>query len=232
MSADRDREFEAHYEALPGPKTARTGPDQLEPTVRIATEKSTRPRRVRNTELVIVLCLLFTSGTANFVLLKVLFSAYGEGAAFFVSQGINILYCIYGGILVYPRMLPRGWGHWVSLTMGLEPITASMHAPVHQRRFLAMGIMDCFGTFFTAMGAVYTPGQYQTLMNQSLIPATMLASVIFLGVRYSFLQLAAAVLIVLGAVVSIGPSLLLGGSGQPVGADDEVLTPLVHVSCF
>ena len=37
---------------------------------------------------------------------------------------------------------------------------------------------------FAAMGAVDTPGQLQTLLNQSLVPCTMLASFALLGTRY------------------------------------------------
>lgn len=33
------------------------------------------------------------------------FAAYGEAAAFFVSTGVNALYILYGGLLLYPRML-------------------------------------------------------------------------------------------------------------------------------
>ncbi len=33
------------------------------------------------------------------------FEAYGEQQAFFVSTGVNILYIVYGGLLLYPRML-------------------------------------------------------------------------------------------------------------------------------
>ena len=164
-----------------------------------------------STALLLVLVLLLSSGVVNFVLLKVLFAAYGESQAFFVSQGINLLYCIYGGALIYPRLLPWGVGDYVSHLVGMEPVTAAMRRPSNHKRFFKMGVLDCLGTFLTAMGAVFTPGHFQTLLNQSLIPATMLASTIFLGTRYSAGQLWAAVMIVGGAVVSIAPSLMPGG---------------------
>ena len=47
-----------------------------------------------------------------------------------------------------------------------------------------MAALDCAGTFLAAMGAVHTPGQYQTLLNQSLIPFTMAASSVFLRAAY------------------------------------------------
>lgn len=33
------------------------------------------------------------------------FAAYGEAEAFFVSTGVNALYILYGGLILYPRML-------------------------------------------------------------------------------------------------------------------------------
>ena len=83
-----------------------------------------------------------------------------------------------------------------------------MRSPHHQRSFLAMGALDCCGTFLTAMGAVFTPGQLQPLLNQSLIPATMLVSFLCLGTAYPRGQLVAAVLLVSGAALSVVPKLL------------------------
>ena len=137
------------------------------------------PRRVAGWELFFVLILLMLTGTTNFVLVKVLYSTYGECYAFFVSQGINVIYVVYGGLLVCPRLLPWGLGDTVSRAMNFDPITPAMRRSPH-RRFLSMGILDCFGTFFTALGAVYTPGQFQTLLNQSLIPCTLIVSIIML----------------------------------------------------
>jgi hypothetical protein len=33
------------------------------------------------------------------------YNAFGADGAFFVSQGINALYVVYGGAVLYPRML-------------------------------------------------------------------------------------------------------------------------------
>lgn len=66
-----------------------------------------------------------------------------------------------------------------------------------------MGLLDCCGTFLAAMGAFYTPGQVQTLLNQTLIPVTMLASFLYLRTRFSFVQLLGAALVLLGALVVV-----------------------------
>jgi hypothetical protein len=79
-------------------------------------------------------------------------------------------------------------------------------------RFLRMGLLDCFGTFLTAMGAVHTPGQYQPILNQSLVPATMTVSAIFLGTRYTPRHVGGALFIVSGAVLSL--VLRHGGAGS------------------
>ena len=164
------------------------------------------PRRVRGLELTAVMCLLLVSGSVNFVLLKVLFTAYGEANAFFVSQGINLLYVVYGGLVTYPRLLGGGVGSRISAWMGMEPITPAMRRSP-QRRFIVMGLLDCFGTFFTAMGAVHTPGQLQPVLNQSLVPCTMVVSCVLLRSRYSWCHSLGAMLIVSGALVSLSPSL-------------------------
>mmetsp|Transcript_96406 Transcript_96406/g.274808 ORF Transcript_96406/g.274808 Transcript_96406/m.274808 type:complete len:103 (-) Transcript_96406:1562-1870(-) len=51
-----------------------------------------------------MMLMLMLSGPANFVLYRLLFAEYGEKDAFFVSQGVNFLYCVYGGILLYPKV--------------------------------------------------------------------------------------------------------------------------------
>ena len=82
-------------------------------------EGAKRPR-IAGIELILVMLLLLCSGTVNFVLLKVLYAAYGEAEAFFVSQGINVLYVLFGGVCVYPRLLPCGLGERISSSLGVE----------------------------------------------------------------------------------------------------------------
>jgi hypothetical protein len=44
----------------------------------------------------VVWVLVIAVGPLNFVLYKLMFVAYGETRAFFVSQGVNFLYVVYG----------------------------------------------------------------------------------------------------------------------------------------
>lgn len=149
--------------------------------------------------LTVVLVSLVFLGCVNFCLLKMMYSAYGDGRAFFVNQGVNFLYVVYGAAVLYPRM-------WFT-----SNITEEMRqAP--KGRFVAMGVMDAFGTFFTAMGSPYTPGSLQPLLNQLLIPFTLIASMIGLGKRYAPMELSGALLITVSACVSAMPQLLADNS--------------------
>lgn len=138
---------------------------------------------------------LIVLGCVNFLSYKVMYSAYGERYSFFVSQGVNLLFVIYGGMIVYPMQLFT------------DQITKEM-TDIPKYKFMIMGLLDCFGTFFTAMGAVYTPGQFQTLLNQCLIPLTMLASYVFLKIKYTNYQLMGALTILIGAAAVVVPSFL------------------------
>lgn len=71
-----------------------------------------------------------------------------------------------------------------------------------------MGFLDNCGTFLTAMGAVYTPGMYQPLLNQTLIPLTMLFTFLLLKARFHKYQIFGALLIVGGAITTVSPSLV------------------------
>jgi hypothetical protein len=122
------------------------------------------------------------------------YTGYTAEYGMFVNQGINLLYIVFGGLAVYPRVI---------LT---NDITPEMWAFPH-KVFMCMGLLDSLGTFFTAMGTAYTPGPLQPLLNQTLIPFTMVASFFFLGTRYLKLELVGALCILLGACVSCIPNL-------------------------
>jgi len=141
------------------------------------------------------MCGLVCLGGCNFVLLKVLYTAYGDRRAFFVNQAINLLYIAYGGVILYPRMLFS------------EHVTPEMRR-FPKRVFLTMGILDSLGTFLTCLGVAYTPGSMTPLLNQMMIPFTMLVSALYLGVRCRWKEVAGAALIIVGACMSVTPNLL------------------------
>eukprot|EP00928_Gymnodinium_smaydae_P061049 TRINITY_DN4509_c0_g3_i2.p1 TRINITY_DN4509_c0_g3~~TRINITY_DN4509_c0_g3_i2.p1 ORF type:complete len:431 (+),score=84.43 TRINITY_DN4509_c0_g3_i2:165-1295(+) len=142
----------------------------------------------------------------NFVLLKVAYTAYGDRRAFFVNQAINLLYILYGGLILYPRML---------FTTSVTP--EMRRYP--KKHFLLMGFLDSLGTFFTCMGTAYTPGSLTPLLNQLLIPFTMVVSAAYIRTRYSSKEMAGALLIVAGACVSVVPSLLQASASDSLGSN-------------
>eukprot|EP00403_Amphidinium_massartii_P024349 CAMPEP_0178393422 /NCGR_PEP_ID=MMETSP0689_2-20121128/12177_1 /TAXON_ID=160604 /ORGANISM="Amphidinium massartii, Strain CS-259" /LENGTH=366 /DNA_ID=CAMNT_0020014009 /DNA_START=63 /DNA_END=1159 /DNA_ORIENTATION=+ len=148
--------------------------------------------------LFVVMVLLILCGGANFVLLKVTYTAYGDHRSFFVNQAINLLYIGYGGIALYPRM------------MFTKQITPEMYA-FPKRHFVVMGALDGLATLFQCLGTAYTPGSLTLLLNQLLIPTTMMVSRLYLHERYGCQETSGAALIVLGACLSIISPLLQEG---------------------
>lgn len=152
-------------------------------------------RQIGGFHLVLVMCGLITLGATNFVLLKITYTAYGDRRSFFVNQAINFLYIIYGGLILYPRM-------WFT-----DNITHDM-VSFPKRPFFVMGVLDSLGTFFTCLGTAYTPGSLSPLLNQLLIPFTMMISAQYIGARYGVREMLGAALIVAGACLSVVPSLI------------------------
>lgn len=64
----------------------------------------------------------------------------------------------------------------------------------------------------STLGSVYTPGQYQTLLNQTLIPLTMIVAFILLRTRYSRGEVGGAVVVVVGASLAVIPAVAAGHS--------------------
>ena len=151
--------------------------------------------------LAMVMTLLVLMGCLNFILVKAMYDAFGTSGAFFANQGVNFLYIVYGGAAVLYKVAATNdidaeqlrFSHW---------------------RFLGLAMLDAFGTFFTAMGASYTPLALQQILNQTLIPLTMICSFAFLGTRFRGLAMLGAGLIFSGAAVTVYGSVERSGSGD------------------
>ena len=94
--------------------------------------------------LALIMTLLVTMGCVNFILVKAMYDAFGTSGAFFANQGVNLLYVVYGGAVV---------AYKVAAT---NDIDAEQRSFPHCR-FFGLALLDAFGTFFTAMGASFTP---------------------------------------------------------------------------
>jgi hypothetical protein len=69
--------------------------------------------------------------------------ADGSKFSFFVNQGVNLLYIIFGFFTVYPRL-------WCT-----NEITPLMRRCALHKEYAILASIDAFGTFFLCMGAVY-----------------------------------------------------------------------------
>jgi len=83
-------------------------------------------------------------------------------------------------------------------------------------KFFTMGMLDAINGYIVVIGGVGTTGTMQQLLNQAIIPVTMIGSFIFLKERYSLMQIGGSLLIVGGVALSLLPSLTnsSGNSGN------------------
>ena len=141
-----------------------------------------------------ILLVVIVLGPLNFVLYKIMYSAYSDDEAFFVAQAVNFHYVLIGGAaLTYVT------------SKGLIPPKTYL---VPHSKFMIMGCLDSFAGIVAGLAAKRTSGSVQQLLNQSLIPFTMLSSYAFLGTRASRCEVGGAIVILLGAFVVLLPSLM------------------------
>ncbi|KAK5575544.1 hypothetical protein RB653_006677 [Dictyostelium firmibasis] len=149
--------------------------------------------------ILIYVVLYIVSGVINGVLLKKLmikFVNYG----FFLSQLTN-----YGYLPIFLGAM------WYKMYCTNDVPKETRDFP--QYKFVIMGLLDAVNGFFVVIGGISTSGSLQQLLNQAIIPFTMIASFIFLKERYSLIQLGGATVILSGVVIALIPSLVGGSSG-------------------
>lgn len=69
-------------------------------------------------------------------------------------------------------------------------------------RFLSIGSLDSLSGIMMILGGIHTSGTTQVVLQQAIIPITLLASVLILRARYHWLQYTGAVIIILGVLVA------------------------------
>jgi drug/metabolite transporter (DMT)-like permease len=77
-----------------------------------------------------------------------------------------------------------------------------------------MGFLDAAGSVLSTMGGAYTAGAVQNLLNQVIIPMTLVLSFLFLGQTFTLAQSSGAGIIFVGAAVAVFPS-FTGQQGGP-----------------
>ena len=80
-----------------------------------------------------------------------------------------------------------------------------------------MGLLDAASSTLGAIGGALTPGQLQTLLGQTIIPITILLSIVYIKEKFKTNQIVGAVLILLGSILASVP-FLLGGSDDDEGS--------------
>lgn len=152
-------------------------------------------QQISTAHLLVLVSSLLCVGTLNSVAYKVCYAVYGQQYAYFVSNGINTLYVVFGGAILYPRQLRSYCKD--RRDVNPNPIPKELlYQP--QYKFVVMALLDSCGTFLSAMGSVRTPGYLQTILNQTLIPILMVVSSIVFGTRFTAAQVSGAALIVAG----------------------------------
>lgn len=163
-------------------------------------EQEEQQKVVDKYKLALIMGCVIILGPANFVLYKVMFEAYGSEGSFFVSNAVNVIYVLIGGIVL-------GIAEWRG------EIDHDVKNTSHVK-FMVMASCDGLAGFLAAMGAVYTSGAVQQLLNQTLIPFTMLMSFILLGRLSSPQHIIGAGVILLGVAVVLTPH-MFGDDSEP-----------------
>ncbi|EGG18312.1 putative transmembrane protein [Cavenderia fasciculata] len=146
-----------------------------------------------NIPIIIYTLCYIVSGVINSILLKLTMNSF-QNYGFFLNQLTNYGYIpIFGAVVAYKLYFTND----IPEETKLFP----------KYKFLIMGALDAVTGYFVVIGGVRTSGPLQQLLNQAIIPFTMLASLIFLKERYSLIQVGGAAVILSGVVVSLIPSL-------------------------
>jgi len=142
--------------------------------------------------------LYVTSGVVNSIFLKKVMNSLNN-YPFFLNQVTNYGYIpIFGAVVLYE----------ILFTTLISPEQRAF--PFY--KFFIMGALDAVNGYFVVIGGIGTSGTMQQLLNQAIIPVTMIGSFIFLKERYSLMQIGGSLLIVGGVTLSLLPSLT--GSGE------------------
>lgn len=165
-----------------------------------------------NMRLFVFLVATIISGTGN----RIFFKKMGDAMpnyAFFLSNLTTLIYIpIFFGVVAYLRRFT-------------DNITDDMVA-FPKYKYLVMGALDAVSGILSLFGNTAVPGALQTLLNQGVIPITMLASFIFLGVRYKWNNYLGALVI----LAAIGISLI--NQFKPQGGQSLVINPIWCVLYF
>jgi drug/metabolite transporter (DMT)-like permease len=117
---------------------------------------------------------------------------FGSNYAWFNNQFTTLTYCVLAQIITSYKYFFT------------NDITDEMKAfPVW--KFFLFGVFDGLAGFLFSIGAPNTPATLQNIINQTIIPMTMVASFIVLRARYGLGKIGGAGIILAGAFVALIP---------------------------
>jgi hypothetical protein len=142
--------------------------------------------------IIIYFFLLVLFGIANSVTGRYNQMKFGSNYAWFNNQFSTLSYCILAQIITSYKYFFT------------NDITDEMKAfPVW--KFFLFGVFDGLAGFLFSIGAPNTPATLQNIINQTIIPMTMVASFIVLRARYGLGKIGGAGIILAGAFVALIP---------------------------
>ncbi|GMH87322.1 hypothetical protein TL16_g10819 [Triparma laevis f. inornata] len=175
--------------------------------------KRTVEDEVKSPKLLMIIFFSIGITSANQVVYKKLlnrFSAPTHNYEFFVSQWTTLLYIIPSLVVVMYKV------------MKMNPKARHSHRQEmvsSQSVYWKMGLLDAASSTLGAIGGALTPGQLQTLLNQTIIPITIFLSIVYIKEKFKTNQIVGAVLIMLGSILASVP-FLLGSAGGEGGGDE------------
>lgn len=146
----------------------------------------------RNMSMSSLFLLSMITATANQLLYKMTLNAFSSKTSnygFFVSQ-FNVMF----------YMIPAAS---VSLYRGFQVSNSfSKFRKSNQLIFIWMGLFDAASSMLGTMSGAFCPGGLQTILNQGIIPMTMIMAFFFLGTSFRPFQIWGSLFILVGAVIA------------------------------
>lgn len=125
----------------------------------------------------------------------------------FIAQFQNIVYILVIGVLVYPRMMSnccRGANPVSSFWRKMmPPIEKDTRCLFPQSTFALMASFDTLANVCMFLSASIVSPNLQPVLDQALIPFTLLISVVALARRYAYMQYVGAFFILVGSAMAI-----------------------------
>ena len=134
-----------------------------------------------------IIVLYIASSAGNALTFKRMTDVY-EGSEFFASQWNVFLYTSIALVIVF----------WKSVQDPRFLATQKKCFAGHE--IVIMGLLDSVSSVLSCIGGANTAGGVQNVMNQTLIPMTLVMSFVCLGARYSVRQMLGAAIILAGAL--------------------------------